>query len=326
MIRKMARKPKAPLPREVTKRRLARWQQERRRRRITLSIGVVVILAIIVVIVYGYYASSIAPGRVRLATVGGTHLTSSDYLTTLRLSPTTQTSPQDAFTAMVNYELIRQGADEFGLEVSHNEIMEEMRESFTNEEEEELSDAEFQRRYAETLKYLKVTAEQFEGAIRTQLLAQKIDEHLNTTVPEVGTPLSHVYLRNVDVHTEPQAEQVMQRLQDGEDFASVTADFDGNDLGWLPQGTMSLEIEQWAFSQATGNATKYFQRDEGYTVVQVMQPAEQRPLADEATRQGLQDNALAHWFEVQWDEKVTWEADDARLESIYIWAMEQIQG
>jgi parvulin-like peptidyl-prolyl isomerase len=325
LIRKMARKPKAPLPREVTKRRLARWQQERRRRRITVTIGAVVILAIVAVIVYGYYATSIAPGSVRLATVSGTHLTSGDYLTTLRLSPTTQTSPRDAFTAMVNYELIRQGAAEFGLQVSHNEVMQEMRESFTNEDEEELTDAEFQRRYAETLDYLKVTAEQFEGAIGTQLLAHKIDEHLNATVPEVGTLLTHVHLRNVDVHTEPQAEQVMQRLEDGEAFASITEEFDGGDLGWLPRGMMSLEVEQWAFSQATGNATRYFQRDEGYTVVQVMEPAEQRPLADEPTRQGLRDNALAHWFEVQWDETVTWQADDARLEAIYIWAMDQIQ-
>ncbi len=320
----MARKPKAPLPREVTKRRLARWQQERRRRRITLTVGVTVILAIVVVIIYGYYATSIAPGRVRLATVGGTHLTSSDYLTTLRLSPTTQTSPRDAITAMVNYELIRQGAAELGLQVSHSEIMQEMRESFTNEEEEELSDAEFQRRYAETLNYLKVTAEQFEGAIGTQLLALKIEEHLNGTVPEVGTPLPHVHLRSVDVHTEPQAQQVMQRLEDGEDFASVTEEFDGGDLGWLAEGMMSLEVEQWTFAQATANATEYFPRDEGYTVVQVVEPAEERPLADEAMRQGLQDNALAHWFEVQWDEKVTWQADDARLETIYMWAMDQI--
>ena len=326
MIRKMARKPKAPLTREVTKRRLARWQQERRRRRITLTIGVVVILAIVAVIIYGYYATSVAPGSVRMATVGGTHLTSGDYLTTLRLSPTTQTSPRDAFTAMVNYELIRQGAAELGLQVSHNEVMDEMRESFTNEDEEELSDAEFQRRYNETVKYLEVSKEQFEDAVTVQLLAQKIDEHLNATTPEVGTVMLHVHLRNVDVHTEPQAEQVMQRLKDGEDFASVTQDFDGGDLGWLPEGTMSLEIEQWAFAQATGNVTEYFPRAEGYTVVQVVEPVEERPLADEATRKGLQANALAHWFEVEWDEKVTWEADDARLESIYIWAMEQIQG
>lgn len=326
MILKMARKAKAPLPREVTKRRLARWQQERRRRRITLAVGALVIVAIVIVVAYGYYASSVAPGRVRLATVGGTHLTSSDYLTSLRLLPSTETSARDAFAAMVDYELIRQGAAELGLQASHDEILQEMYESFTNEDEEPLTDAEFQRRYAETVAYLKVTKEQFEGVIAAQVLAQKIAQHLNATAPDVGTVMPHVHLRHINVSTEPQAQQVVQRLQDGEDFASVAEGLGGSDLGWLPQGMMGLEIEQWAFAQSTGNATQYFPQDEGYAVLQVVEPAADRPLADEAMRQGLQANALAYWFEVQWDEKVTWQADDASLESTYAWAKERIEG
>jgi len=326
LIRKMARKPNAPLPREVSKRRLARWQQERRRRRITLTVGALVIVAIIIVIAYGYYATSIAPRNVRLATVGGTHLTSSDYLTSLRLFTSTEPSATDAFTAMVHFELIRQGAAELGLQVSHNEILQEMYESFTEEDEEALTDAEFQRRYAETVTYLKVTKEQFESAVATQLLVEKIEEHLKAMVPEVGSLVSHVHLRLIDVPTEPQAEQVMQRLQDGEDFASVAEGYDGADLGWLPQGVMSMQVEQWAFAQANGNVTQYFSGDEGYAVVQVVEPAEERPLADEATREELQATALSRWLAVQWDEKVTWQADDARLASTYIWATEQIEG
>lgn len=312
------------MPREVSKRRLARWQQEQRRRRITLAVGGAVIAVIVAVIVYGIYATMVAPGRERVATVGGTHLTYSDYAMTLRLSPLTQDSARDALSATINYEIVRQGAAELDLEVTQAEIDAELRQTFLGEGEEEISEQEFQERYAYVLQELGVTKAQYEDTVATQLLANKIGELERSEVPEVGAPMSHVHLGVVEVYTESQAEQVMERLEDGEDLATVAADFNGGDLGWVPKGMMSLEIEQFAFAQQSGNATDRFQRTEGYTVVEVLEPVQDMPLADEETRQELQDNALSYWFEVQWDEKVTWEVDDERLADIYSRAMEEL--
>ncbi len=319
----MARKTKSPLPREVTKRRLARWQKERRRRRITIGIGALVMVAILAIIGYGVYATSIAPGRERVATVGSKTLTVADYKTTLLLLSSNQTSAEDAFTALVSYELIRQGAEKLGMNVTDDEIMQELRASFTGEGEEELTDEELQRRYNETLKYLHVSSEQFDEALATQVLAKKLEEHIKGDVPEVGELVPHVHLRAIQATTEEEAANVTERLDSGEDFASLAAEYEGGDMGWVPQGLMSLEIEKFALNPASGNVSKYFATVEGYSVIQVVETVEDREL-EEGMRDQLQDGAYGYWLEEQRDAKVTWEVSQERLKEIYDEAMKDI--
>lgn len=313
----MARKTKTPLPREVTTRRLARWQQERRRRRITVGIGAVVIAATLAIIGWGVYATIIAPGKERVATVGDKHLTVANYETTLRLLLTQQPSAEDTLMALVNFELIRQGAEELGIEVTDDEILQEMRESFTGEDEEELTYEELQRRYNETLKYLRVSSEQFKEAIATQVLAQMIEEHVK------GELIPHVHLQAIAVTTEEEAGNVTERLDSGEDFASLAAKYEGGDMGWVPQGIMSLEIEKFAFSPESGNVTKYFATDEGYSVVQVLETVEERAL-EEGIREQLETSAYGYWLEVQLEKKLRWRVDEEKLEQIHIEAMNRI--
>ena len=85
----MAKRNRALLPREVTRRRLARWQREKRRRRITITVGALVVAVIIALIVGGYYVTSVAPQRVWITKVGteGAYkfFRSSDYVEALRL-------------------------------------------------------------------------------------------------------------------------------------------------------------------------------------------------------------------------------------------------
>ncbi len=321
----MARKTKTPLPREVTKRRLARWQQERRRRRITIGIGTLVIVATLAIIIWGVYATIIAPGKERVATVGDRHLTVANYETTLRLSPTLQTSAEDTLMALVNFELIRQGAEELGLEVTDDEIVQEMRESFTGEDEEELTDEELLRRYNETLKYLRVSSEQFKEALATQVLAQKIEEHVKGEVPEAGELIPHVHLQAIAVTTEEEAGNITERLEGGEDFASLAAEYEGGDMGWVPQGIMSLEIEKFAFSPESGNVTKYFATAEGYSVVQVVDTMEERAL-EEGVREQLEISAYGYWLEVQLEKKLKWRVAEEKLEQIHMEAMNRIMG
>ncbi len=319
----MARKAKSSLHREVTRRRLARWQQERRRRRITIGVGALVIVATIAIIGYGVYATTIAPERVLVATVGDKHLTAADYVTMLRLSPNLQDSAENALMALVIYEIVKQEAEELGIEATDDEIIQELRVSFTGEDEEELTDEELWRRYNETLKYLKVSSEQFDEAIATQVLAKKIEEHVKGEVPEVGELIPHVHMRAIVVTTEGEAINIIGRLENGEDFASLAVEYGGGDMGWVPQGIMSLEIEKFAFSLESGNVTKYFATTEGYSVIQVVDTVEEREL-EEVARQQLETSAYGYWLEVQLEEKLVWRVDENKLKEIHERAMEQI--
>ncbi|MFW6125995.1 MAG: peptidylprolyl isomerase [Chloroflexota bacterium] len=320
----MAKKSKAPLPYQPTRRRLARWQEERRRRRITLIVGAAVIVTILAIIGYGVYDTVIAPGRERVATVGQQHLTVGDYETALRLLSAQQPSAKDVLEGLVNFELIRQGADELGIEATQDEIMEELRNALTGEGE-ELTDEELLQRYSQTLDYLGVSDEEFREGLATQVLGKKIEEYLRGEVPEVGEVIPHVHLKVIPLTTAEQAQNVTARLEEGEDFASLAAQFGGGDTGWVPEGAMSLEIEEFAFNAQSGNVTQYFASSEGYSVVRVVEPAQDRPLADEDTREQLQDAAYGHWLEVQRDQKVTWQIDEQRLQAIYQ-SLKQAQG
>ena len=109
----MAKKDKIPLRREVTKRRLARWQKERRRRRIIVAAGMLVVIVILAIVGYGFYATSFAPGGEWVTTVGGRVFNADDYVRTLRLFPPSQGSADAAQLTLENMEtieLIWQGA------------------------------------------------------------------------------------------------------------------------------------------------------------------------------------------------------------------------
>ena len=92
----MARKQKALPKREVTKRRLARWQRERRRRRITVLIGALVFAAVVGVIVGGVFATREGPPPNLLSTVNGAPIERSDYVNALRLYSSSDILPSFA--------------------------------------------------------------------------------------------------------------------------------------------------------------------------------------------------------------------------------------
>jgi parvulin-like peptidyl-prolyl isomerase len=87
------------------------------------------------------------------------------------------------------------------------------------------------------------------------------------------------------VETEEQATTVLQRLQQGEDFAMVAAELstdlsnkdDGGDLGWFGRGEMVDAFDQVAFEADTGLYPEPVETDFGYHVIEVL-AREMRPI------------------------------------------------
>lgn len=78
------------------------------------------------------------------------------------------------------------------------------------------------------------------------------------------------------VKTEQQAEQMMKRLTDGEDFAAVAKRFSGcpsgkqgGDLGWFGKGMMVPEFEKIAFEEEVGKVVGPVKTQFGYHVIKV---------------------------------------------------------
>ncbi|MBE0415419.1 MAG: peptidylprolyl isomerase [Dehalococcoidia bacterium] len=327
----MVRKGKAPPKREITRRRLARWQRERRRRRIIITLGVLIILTVMAVIVYGFYTTSIAPPRRLLSTVNGTSITAGEYRDALRLYPYSG-SAEAPLLMLEENELVRQGAEEFiaqgapadELSVSDDEIDERIKDMLFPEEEE--IDEEL---YQQMLSNIGLTEEDFRGFIEASLLSEKLDQHLRAQVPEVGVPVTQVHVQAILVATEEEANDVKARLEGGEDFAALAAELsldeaskeNGGDLGWLPRGIMSEEFDEVAFSIEIGEVSQSFSTAEGYYIIKVLEE-EERAL-DEDVRGQLEANAFYYWLEEQREEKVE-RNPNLDLDAIYRWALGQI--
>lgn len=78
------------------------------------------------------------------------------------------------------------------------------------------------------------------------------------------------------VKTEQQAQQIMKRLSDGEDFAAVAKRFsgcpsgkNGGDLGWFGKGMMVPEFEKAAFEEEVGKVVGPIKTQFGYHVIKV---------------------------------------------------------
>jgi len=78
------------------------------------------------------------------------------------------------------------------------------------------------------------------------------------------------------VKTEDQANQILKRLTDGEEFAAVAKRFSscpsgksGGDLGWFGKGMMVPEFEKIAFEEEVGKVVGPVKTQFGYHVIKV---------------------------------------------------------
>ena len=78
------------------------------------------------------------------------------------------------------------------------------------------------------------------------------------------------------VKTEDQANQIMKRLADGEEFDKLARRFsscpsgkNGGDLGWFGKGQMVPEFEKVAFENDTGKVVGPVRTQFGYHVIKV---------------------------------------------------------
>ncbi|MDY6917997.1 MAG: peptidylprolyl isomerase [Chloroflexota bacterium] len=322
----MARKAKTPVSGPVTRRRLARWQRERRRRRITLLIGSIVIVVTALIIAYGFYSSSCAPQRQWITRVGTnetyTVFRSSDYVHALRLielgfySPETTYAAEGPLVVLESNELVRQGADEAGVGAPTDaEIKERVKEMMSSEGE-ELTDEEYRQALQNVVANTGLSESEFLKIVEQDLLGDKLDQYLRDSVPEVGEILPHVHLEAIVAESEELAGEAMDRLNAGEDFTDLTLEYGGGDLGWMPEGLMSADIQALVYSLEIGNVTEPIQTELGFTIIQLL-GKEDRAL-EEGARATLQENAFSLWLEemaeervqrnpgVDWDAKYSW--------------------
>ena len=223
MVKKKVEKPR----REVTKRQLSHWQQQRRRQRIILGLGIFIIVAALGIVGAGWYVTQYQPLHQIVITVNSTKFDMNYYIKMLKYYGEGQPSYYMSALAdeVVRYieqnELIRQGAMELDITVSNDEIDEELK------------------------SYDPPLSKDYRDLVRAGMLISKLrDGSFEQQVPEFA---EQRHIRAMFLESKSQANKVRARLEGGEDFAEVAEElsldeFSKNkkgDLGWRPKGILT---------------------------------------------------------------------------------------
>jgi peptidyl-prolyl cis-trans isomerase C len=130
------------------------------------------------------------------------------------------------------------------------------------------------------------TEDEFRQSLRETLIASAMRDRVVQDMPET---LPQVHARHILVRSEDEAQDVLQRLQNGEDFATLAASLSqdvttreqGGDLGWFAEGEL-LEpaLSDAAFALDVGAVSSPVPTRLGYHIIQTLE-AEERPVAPE---------------------------------------------
>lgn len=142
-----------------------------------------------------------------------------------------------------------------------------------------LSTAELSTAYTDWIAHVTdvtgLSEAQYRADVGQSVLRQKLRQALADETPRVA---EQVNVRHILVDTKEEAEAVIKRLNDGEDFAAVAKEVSkdtgsaekGGELGFAPRGSFVKEFEDAAFSLPIGQISDPIQSQFGWHVIEVL--------------------------------------------------------
>ena len=136
----------------------------------------------------------------------------------------------------------------------------------------------YQAQYDEMLTNFE-TYDISEATIRSFYEANLLREKVRDAITgDTQRTEEQVWARHILVDTEEEALDIYERLQDGEDFATLAGELskdtgsgaNGGDLGWFGRGAMVTEFETVAFELEVGEISEPVQTDFGYHIIQAL--------------------------------------------------------
>ncbi len=135
----------------------------------------------------------------------------------------------------------------------------------------------FNNRYATVMANYETQAAfadaDFREYIRTSLY---IEKYFNLVTADVAGEQDMVWARHILVKTEEEAKDILAKLDAGEDFGSLAAQFsldtsnsnNGGDLGWFFHGMMVQEFDDAAYALKVGEVSAPVKTEFGYHIIQ----------------------------------------------------------
>ncbi len=260
--------------REVPRRQLSRWQQQKRRERIIRGIGISIIAAVLGIVGVGWYITQYQPLHQTVIKVNDTRFNMDYYVEALAFYGGGQ--PVYLYTSQVvtvieRNELIRQEAEGLGITVSNDAVEEELK------------------------RHNPPFNDVHRAELRSQLLLGELrDEYFEQQVPLFA---GQRHIMAMLLESESQATEVRARLERGEGFGELAGELSleglskakNGDLGWHPRDVLAELLAtaipgEYAFGADVGVLSQPIYDEAiikgvGYWLVEVL---ERREDSDEA--------------------------------------------
>ena len=192
---------------------------------------------------------------------------------------------------MIDQVLIEQAAEREGANVTDDQVEAEIQKMRSTDE----------AKFNEWLRANGLTVETLRARLRSEMLGAALADRIASNVP---SRVVQVHVRHILTSTQGEAEEVVRRVQAGEDFAALARQFSldqttgelGGDLGFLPRGIMSPEFDAVAFDLAVGEVSGVVQSEYGYHVIHVVEKDPSREVPAELMP-ALRQHAFQDWLE-----------------------------
>ncbi|MGB0387845.1 MAG: peptidylprolyl isomerase [Ardenticatenaceae bacterium] len=187
-----------------------------------------------------------------------------------------------------------------------------------------LSDSLYDESYGEFLAQLEehvgYTAEDHSAVVHSRLLRQKMQELIGSEA-DVSMTGPFVNAAHILVETEEEMDNVVERLNNGEDFAEVAIDVstdtgsgaNGGELGWFGAGQMVPVFEEAAFALTEpGQVSDPVQSQFGWHIIKLLEGPEERDLPENQIEQARNDAFNDYLSNAKEESDITryWDLDD----------------
>ena len=163
---------------------------------------------------------------------------------------------------------------------------------------EELFNDNYQE-FLSSVEELGISEETIRDIIQISIIRQEILEIVSADVEDRA---EQVWIRHILVSDEDTANEVIEKLDAGEDFADLAAEYsidtsnkdNGGDLDWFPRGTMVEPFEEAAFALEVGEISDPVETDFGWHILESL--GKDDLLLDPSTLEQRRNQAYSDWL------------------------------
>ncbi len=216
-----------------------------------------------------------------------------------RISPNSAAAEQtalalDVLHSLINQELITQFAEEIGVKIHDDDVEQEIA---------SMQVAIGDLMWDKWLEQSNYSESEFRKAVRQQLINNAVRDHVTGSLNGI---MNHVHARHILVATEREARDIVNRVQAGQNFASLAARFsrdvttrdDGGDLSWFVRGELLDDrLAELAFALEVGETAGPIATRLGFHIMQKL--GEELRLVEAERKPFLAQNIFNLWLDDQ---------------------------